>query len=1007
MNSACRTYSPTHGDDSGWTLIQSGRRFRGQAPLGKRASGGYGHSASNGSLGSSDSASSGSGSLSGNGPAAANSGSGGGSNAKSRNRKKKAATSLSQSGVSFDASSASHAAVFLPHDTLDSKKLYSAALNGLELERPQQEDAWPTFHASQHGIPSAVHVQTKSFSPIGSGGLVNATGGASGTVAAVTGSPLALATPPGLFMERHVTSSPSSRMSIGVTNSFIVDMLGRCLQEAVFECRYGSNPDLVNRVRLMLQDALYKLDAEVSATPHHFRSPSNAQACNPFSSTDYVHNGSSATSSFENILLPSFLHINSSIFHPNPLSRMSSNMTMESEPFYEEPLPQNSRSNCSNGGLKSDLGDNSSAPKSNLPVWDRSVPLSSRLNLKGDILVRLMSPPIRKPSTLDELELKQVKAQSLRESFLQDRTIKLKQKAEKAKAEKVIDIPAQIPTHFISQKRDKIIRSIQGKAKEEGLKKDDIAVMSALNIESRKVEVTQRHLDSEARLHEMEEERLRKLADMAALQEAVMERRRVQEAERQAKINRDEERKKEIEAKRDVERKESLASKEAAKLAKVKRAEELKSFKEAQMEDMKRELSDKFQLKLEKWTTRYNEFLQKKKDKAAIANMNARAVAENAKKSQGISSSESFCNLQMAATGDDVKPFDREKGLKRRVKKLKKRLRDASSNYTFIPSSACLPQPTKSMQVAYNQLSALVRSNTVTSDKDALITVLSDLLQALNSEDGLMAESFCNMNGLAVLFNSLMLLDEEGNLTLPVDTLGLALSSIMIACRSSVDGSLSALTIGSFQRADLASIITMLVSLVLINGSMSRMAALEHPVSNEIALFTLTGLRLMNSLCHLNLTMNLLSEEGIQAQFLHLSLFWLSYYSEWISGGEESTCSLLIQELVVLLGHACFQNTSNQALLRFGNAGLILLKLIIALPFEFFCDARLKRVLFPALLSACAGNHSNLVVVQEDLNLNILLEWAQEEEEKGLGCARYCFSRQQLQETATLLASAL
>jgi hypothetical protein len=87
--------------------------------------------------------------------------------------------------------------------------------------------------------------------------------------------------------------------------------------------------------------------------------------------------------------------------------------------------------------------------------------------------------------------------------------------------------------------------------------------------ENRKIEVAQRHLDSEARLQEREEERLKKVSDIAALQEAVSERRRAQELDRLAKIAREEEKKKEYEAKRELERKDRLATKAARKEEKV------------------------------------------------------------------------------------------------------------------------------------------------------------------------------------------------------------------------------------------------------------------------------------------------------------------------------------------------------------------------------------------------------------------------------------------------------
>ncbi|KAJ3082581.1 hypothetical protein HDU99_002216, partial [Rhizoclosmatium hyalinum] len=182
----------------------------------------------------------------------------------------------------------------------------------------------------------------------------------------------------------------------------------------------------------------------------------------------------------------------------------------------------------------------------NLPVWDSSESLSSRL-LARSPNTRLYASISRKPISSNTLEIKQIKAQRLRESFLQDRIIKLKHKAEK--------------------QRDSILKAIQERAKEEKQKSEEIALISALQLETKKIEVAQRHFHSEARLQEIEGERQRKLTEFAAQQEAANERRRLQELERQYKLQKDEDRKREMESKREIERQEAHASKEASRLA--------------------------------------------------------------------------------------------------------------------------------------------------------------------------------------------------------------------------------------------------------------------------------------------------------------------------------------------------------------------------------------------------------------------------------------------------------
>ncbi|KAJ3113347.1 hypothetical protein HDU96_003520 [Phlyctochytrium bullatum] len=359
-----------------------------------------------------------------------------------------------------------------------------------------------------------------------------------------------------------------------------------------------------------------------------------------------------------------------------------------------------------------------------------------------DFPARLLSPPVfKKPTDAHELQRKQLKAQELRDSLLTDKTARLRSKAERAQAKRLLLLEQQkILRESIEEKhakaeklRDLYLKSIQDKAKGESQKLGEVAIATAQNIENLKNEVAQRHLDSEARRQEIEEERQRKVSGTAALQEAAMERRKLQEAERLAKLHRDEEKKRDLEARREREKREALAAKVAMREEKMRRVAEVKSLKIAEEQYMRRELHEKLQTKLERGSRRYEELIEQRKIRAAVANQNARAVAQAARQlQQGRTTPDpvlfllprvcGVCGKDLEAMEEDsalahcrqhppvvsgtfsmvltlgalkmpneearmAAPGVRDKTTKRRTKKIRQRLKEASESYSYIPRS--------------------------------------------------------------------------------------------------------------------------------------------------------------------------------------------------------------------------------------------------------------------------------------------------------------------------------
>ena len=118
--------------------------------------------------------------------------------------------------------------------------------------------------------------------------------------------------------------------------------------------------------------------------------------------------------------------------------------------------------------------------------------------------------------------------------------------------------------------RDSHIQEIIRKAKEEDLKKNEIAFISNLEAQNKRMEVMERLMGHEARLHDIQEVRQRKKEEQLAKEEAAMERRRTLEAERVARLQEIYQRRQEQDAKREMRKFERDKAREEAAKEKAK-----------------------------------------------------------------------------------------------------------------------------------------------------------------------------------------------------------------------------------------------------------------------------------------------------------------------------------------------------------------------------------------------------------------------------------------------------
>ena len=85
--------------------------------------------------------------------------------------------------------------------------------------------------------------------------------------------------------------------------------------------------------------------------------------------------------------------------------------------------------------------------------------------------------------------------------------------------------------------RDTHLQEIVRKAQAEDVKKNEIAFIKSLEAQNKRIEVLERHLGDEARLHDLYEGRQRKREEQQAKEEAALERRRTMEADRLARVH--------------------------------------------------------------------------------------------------------------------------------------------------------------------------------------------------------------------------------------------------------------------------------------------------------------------------------------------------------------------------------------------------------------------------------------------------------------------------------------
>jgi len=84
----------------------------------------------------------------------------------------------------------------------------------------------------------------------------------------------------------------------------------------------------------------------------------------------------------------------------------------------------------------------------------------------------------------------------------------------------------------------------------------------------------------------------------------------------------------------------------------------------------------------------------------------------------------------------------------------------------------------------------------------------------------------------------------------------------------------------------------------------------------------------------------------------------------------------LLHETILLISYICLLNEKFQNILAKGEVTLI--QRMCSLPFSYFCEKKLKEILFPTLISISYKNDRNVEILSKEINLELLILFLKE-----------------------------
>ncbi|XP_052044247.1 S phase cyclin A-associated protein in the endoplasmic reticulum isoform X2 [Apodemus sylvaticus] len=176
----------------------------------------------------------------------------------------------------------------------------------------------------------------------------------------------------------------------------------------------------------------------------------------------------------------------------------------------------------------------------------------------------------------------------------------------------------------------------------------------------------------------------------------------------------------------------------------------------------------------------------------------------------------------------------------------------------------------------------------------------------------------------------------------------------------------------ALQATDLAGVLHMLYC-ILFHGTLSDASTSpkESYTQNTIQV-AIQSLRFFNSFAVLDLSafQSIVGAEGLSLAFRHMASSLLGHCSQ-------VSCESLLHEVIVCVGYFTVSHPDNQVIVQSGRHPTVLQKLC-QLPFQYFSDPRLIKVLFPSLIAACHNNHQNKLILEQEMSCVLLATFIQD-----------------------------
>ncbi|XP_006142656.1 S phase cyclin A-associated protein in the endoplasmic reticulum isoform X2 [Tupaia chinensis] len=177
----------------------------------------------------------------------------------------------------------------------------------------------------------------------------------------------------------------------------------------------------------------------------------------------------------------------------------------------------------------------------------------------------------------------------------------------------------------------------------------------------------------------------------------------------------------------------------------------------------------------------------------------------------------------------------------------------------------------------------------------------------------------------------------------------------------------------ALQATDLAGVLHMLYC-VLFHGTISdpSTASPKESYAQDTVQVAIQSLRFFNSFAALDLPafQSIVGAEGLSLAFRHMASSLLGHCSH-------VSCESLLHEVIVCVGYFTVNHPDNQVIVQSGRHPTVLQKLC-QLPFQYFSDPRLIKVLFPSLIAACYDNRQNKVILEQEMSCVLLATFIQD-----------------------------